>query len=572
MTRQDNISAPFYPETKKIIDALMPDEIFESHELRISGTQFTWLEMLRTVFAIAISTKYKKQYTQEKIEEMLSLSDVQDWLDWIWQTMNGGAQTGNMTVNTPFSRYSQSPGLAFIKWMTVTEYGQEIYGSGLKSIYIDKIRGIFSDTPNQIHDEAKRAIEKDIQDAQKITRDYLERRALTKIYAYKWHEGTFPDHIYGRETRDLIVDMLGGDYEAKTLLSLDNGQEIEEMMKSLSTSYDPSSLAYTIQTEGVRVLQGRANVRLTTPNGTEIDVSVNPFGFDPGQDRKQLCEAMILSEYIEPLARQIEEDLANTQWGQEEELKASFIITISSMNFRYQFTAPEPPKITITPRIRCKQITGTLIEKDYAIGSSGISFSIGSEENVDDIYKHVRSSQFSKSLQTPQDKLLESIEKEYKKKKGRQKKIAKLGEATIELDKVAAWMLEIARKADPKAVDELLSRKTNSVIVKIPKDMLAGFCGTPKKTVKVTFSMTEGLMLTKFDLKPGLTWDKRRLIVPLIPDTLKTGLKGMPARDVVEHPISDMLGPVKRITDMKWRNMSAISFELDKQKMNLNSR
>jgi hypothetical protein len=72
-------------------------------------------------------------------------------------------------------------------------------------------------------------------------------------------------------------------------------------------------------------------------------------------------------------------------------------------------------------------------------------------------------------------------------------------------------------------------------------------------------SCGNNLINATFKMSKNQYWRQNTLIVPKIPEIYANSAVGMPAKDLLDHPIAEYLGAVKRITTI--RELSRITFK-----------
>ncbi len=138
---------------------------------------------------------------------------------------------------------------------------------------------------------------------------------------------------------------------------------------------------------------------------------------------------------------------------------------------------------------------------------------------------------------------LKNISNTYNKRKSNSKKYGD----TIRIDFIAARMIEIAKKHDPKIGEKIL--KKGKCKVKVKAEDISVFCkgkADSKDQVTLLFNASEGVIKVTFDLNEEIKWAKTRMFVPPMPSVVMASLVGGPAREVIDHPIADLLGTVAR--------------------------
>ena len=167
---------------------------------------------------------------------------------------------------------------------------------------------------------------------------------------------------------------------------------------------------------------------------------------------------------------------------------------------------------------------------------------------------------------TPKQQIIGAIANESKKMKTRANKVKSIGTGKINIDGVAAYALEIVRQHSEQFYEDILNHKV--AYVKLPLDAVSQFIvpstkkrsNINKKNARISFSIANGEMRASFYITSDILWDKRRLLVGGLPQSVLATLVGKPARAVIDHPIADHLGSVKKIVKHKHINSYWISF------------
>ena len=139
--------------------------------------------------------------------------------------------------------------------------------------------------------------------------------------------------------------------------------------------------------------------------------------------------------------------------------------------------------------------------------------------------------------------------------KKRSKKKQEITQGTIRIDRVAQHVLSLVEKHEPSDFQRIMRDGYGKTT--LPYSVLEGFIKQKKyKTKKgqiknkknepFSFKTKEGEMQVVFDLAPQMKWDGNKLHIPEQPETILSHFEGRPAKEVVEHPIAEMLGTVKK--------------------------
>lgn len=155
------------------------------------------------------------------------------------------------------------------------------------------------------------------------------------------------------------------------------------------------------------------------------------------------------------------------------------------------------------------------------------------------------------------DKLVESVKGRATKARRRQRAAARLGDDALSIDKVAQALIMLVAKEDPKRAREIVIgtkkhynfRKENGYV----------FIGNNRPHEgRASFQLKDGQLTTSFKMSDNQRWVNNGLMVDALPIIVAESIKGRLAQEVVEHPIADLLGPVKSVNTRGKR--SAIRF------------
>lgn len=121
-----------------------------------------------------------------------------------------------------------------------------------------------------------------------------------------------------------------------------------------------------------------------------------------------------------------------------------------------------------------------------------------------------------------------------------------LGDNALSIDRVAQAMIMMVAKESPKKAREIILGKTKHFHLAEAQDYV--FIDKDRgNTGRVGFSFKDGKLTATFRMSSDQNWVGNGLMIPPIPMVMGESLMGQKARDVVDHAIADLLGPVKSI-------------------------
>lgn len=498
-----------YRETKEIVDEVIVDGDYERHAEPYYDPSITMLEVLRIMFAYNLAKRYKSLRSREQITTFIDPRGIRDWLEWVHRTRNGGVDNGyGYTIETPES-YSESPGIA--RW---THFGVHmadgiVSGPGRTTLWFNRITGSFQETPCRMDDEMIRDLAREARSAAgRVAPEGLVIPSDASI------------------AKDLIDRMV--DQERSSLISLRMGFE---------------------------------------GTGGPMLINHSPFSFEPiGIGRNAMLSAYEAPR-LEDLRRRVQAIVELARWP--EDVKREILLSVDKVpnggdsrmlraGIVLRFTQPDH---MLVPRV-VDQHLGSL---DY-----------------DPKWTPTRIlSEFDSKMAYVNQTLAMEIEKDCRreadKTRRRRKKASDIGEGNLLMDHVARHMLGILAQHDEAKHAEVMAGR--AAIVKLPLGSLEGFLRgrsprqtasgrnppvkrKPRKTETISFSIEEAQMRARFHINDDVYWDRTRLRVGALPEAVLASLPGRPAREVLDHPLADLLGPVKRAYRVSYnKKFCWISFE-----------
>jgi len=144
---------------------------------------------------------------------------------------------------------------------------------------------------------------------------------------------------------------------------------------------------------------------------------------------------------------------------------------------------------------------------------------------------------------------------------------AKAYDGEVQVEAVARHVIDMISKTDPSIAQQILECQVKQV--RVDKRHLAGFLsgrelnskGNPRAKESFSFSLSEGMITVKMHLADGVRWEKKRLYVGSMPDSVRSAIIGRDASEVADHPISKLLGKVKTAKPCPRTLGTWISFE-----------
>lgn len=145
----------------------------------------------------------------------------------------------------------------------------------------------------------------------------------------------------------------------------------------------------------------------------------------------------------------------------------------------------------------------------------------------------------------------------------REKILKNNGKDALEIDAVTTHLMGLVEKYYPEKIEKIHTQTTTPVKMKLEE--FEGFIKGKGKRKKETinFGISEGKLTSRVYITDKILWERGKILVPPMPKTMMIAITGKQAREVVEHPIADLLGKVKRVYPVSFdENMGTwISFE-----------
>lgn len=108
---------------------------------------------------------------------------------------------------------------------------------------------------------------------------------------------------------------------------------------------------------------------------------------------------------------------------------------------------------------------------------------------------------------------------------------------------VTDHLVTLIERHDPDMAAGIL--KGDIKTVKLPPKVLESFL--PAEGIRkhqVNFGFLDGRIVSSFSIKPGISWKHNALWMPAVPESAMVGLVGRAPEAIIEHPISELIGPV----------------------------
>jgi len=498
-----NILQERYRETKDIIDEVIVDTDYERHSEPYHDPSTTMLEVLRIMFAYNLAKRYKSLRSREQIASFVDPEGIREWLDWVHQTRNGGADNGyGHVINSPDS-YSKSPGIKPWTHFGVHELDGLVSGPGRTALWYNRITGSFQEAPCRLDPEMIRD----------MTR---EANAAARRIA-------------------------------------------SEGLKVPSAASMAADLTDTMSD---RDRNSEAAIRLGfTGIGGSMLIHHSPFAFDASGFGREVMLQAHESPRLEALRRRIDGIVESAKWP--EETKREILITVGPVPH-----GADSKMLRASIILRFDQPDKMLETRvvDQHLAAIDYDPKWSPERILEEFEGKVLYKNHTLVTEMEKDCLREAATTRRRINKART-----IGEGKLRIDHVARHMLEILADHDPKKHAEVLAGKAANI--QLPLGTLEGFLRgrspregsrhrKPKKTETISFQIAEGQIRTRFHITDDVYWDRTRLRVRTMPEAVLTALPGRPARDVLDHPLADLLGPVNRAYKVSHnREFCWISFE-----------
>lgn len=145
----------------------------------------------------------------------------------------------------------------------------------------------------------------------------------------------------------------------------------------------------------------------------------------------------------------------------------------------------------------------------------------------------------------------------------REKVLKNNGKDTFEIDAVTTHLMGLVEKYYSEEIEKIYTQTSTPIKMKLEE--FEGFVKGKGKRKKETinFGISEGKLTSQVYITDKILWKRGKLLVPAIPKTMMIAITGKHAHEVVEHPIADLLGKVKRVYPVSFdENIGTwISFE-----------
>lgn len=487
--RDESITQERYRETKDMVDTIIKDGDYRFSEEPYYDPGITVLEVLRVMFAYTMAKSSKKLRSRDKIESQVDKNGIQEWLYWVHLTRNGGADNGyGHFIKTPES-YPKSPGIA--RWVRfgMYMYNGQISGPGRNNLYYNR-----------------------------MLKRFQEQRCQ------------FDDAIIDRLTKDIAKGIREG---ATPGLVIPDIAQIRAGVKDLMKEGHCNSMA------DISIPFGAV--------GATMALQHDPFVFGDGDIVKQARTQAEESARFRMLSDIVTSIVSNAKWPEDARYEVTFSVTGETC----ENVEDHDTMRRVVIQLRFRQFDHLLEAQDviHYLGSMDYSADLTPDELVEEFMSHKDRGTLLK------DEIAKTAEREAGKMARRMRKSEKIGQGNMGVDHVAVHLLELVRETDPEAHKEITAGRRTSI--SLPLEVLKGFIGgrspsgnavSKRKRNKenISFILHEGEMRSRFHINDDVYWDKGRMRIGEIPETAMRGLVGKPAREVIDHPIADLLGTVSR--------------------------
>ena len=351
----------------------------------------------------------------------------------------------------------------------------------------------------------------------------------------------FDGSVRGAGKKDIFFNRLKGYFQDKMptvddevrQIASDKVQKAIDMPAHAGASFDIGKGKI-----GLRVMM---RINLRTSEGVEGAVWHSPFAFDEIDLTKRIDEALCVLNRLAPLSRQVREDIRAGGWPDEEPVKVVF------------HADPKQNEDQVTIHMQNEQYGHDLNAEEQTRFVGRLTIPCGTPDSkIIELYNTPPTPAHPPG-NTLADAVLDSARIETKKLKRRASRLSRNGEGNIEIDGVTSHVLDLVVKHHPDKREEILSGKT--VTVRMPIEAFDGFVTgrRPKgdedrprrKTETVSFKLDEGKLRARIHLSDHAYWDRTRLLVHGLPQTVLASLAGKNASELMEHPITKLLGTVR---------------------------
>lgn len=320
----------------------------------------------------------------------------------------------------------------------------------------------------------------------------------------------------------------------------------EEVLDMIVDELDPM-----VRATGARLIlpetpgrHGHVAIRVEFPNGRETAVSGQPFALSTTTLMQDADVAFRLMPQIGPLARAMEKIIAESGWPSERTCRPAFSFHRSGM--------PNTTKIErMTIGIEFDSIAANLeeIEDRRHIATIDLPDGAGADQMVAAFETNTVTGGTGVHL------LKHGLKIEIATLRKRAKRVGELGEGKIYADSIAHRILSIVAEHMPERMDDVLSGKRKKLTIpveaygglvtgRIPNAKPDKPTKARKKTEGVSFSLQDGRLRCRISLSDDVSWQVNRMLVSGLPTAVMKAVIGRSAREIMDHPIADLLGPV----------------------------
>lgn len=380
-----------------------------------------------------------------------------------------------------------------------------------------------------------------------------------KSFSAMRHDGS----VRGDGKKAIYFDRLRGRFSTEPLFIDGTAEEaISRRIDAALKQAGNEGFTYEIR-GGEHVRRTVAKIVLTNKKGIKCLVWHSPFSYEDQTLEECINLSAATLAKLGPLKKNICTDVVNGGWPQDEDLDIFFHVTPK--------TESGEDLLDLTVSMGIEQVGHDLaIHEDVRYL---FRFKISREATSADIHEQYKTGRpYHSGSVTFINQVRDAGRIEGNKLKRRRARSARFGDGKIEIDKVAAHLLELIKQNHPDKREKILSGKT--VTVRMPVPDFNGFVTgrrpkaekgedpNPRRTKEsVSFNLEEGRLRVRVHLSDNAFWNRNRLLVHGLPQTVLTSLAGKRAREIFDHPIADLLGTVRSAYPVKRRPESAwISF------------
>lgn len=176
-------------------------------------------------------------------------------------------------------------------------------------------------------------------------------------------------------------------------------------------------------------------------------------------------------------------------------------------------------------------------------------FNENSKKTKKEIIDHIFHGKLNPSYENKYKKIERYIEESLK-KHDKSLKIIEKFDNKLRVDKITEHMLNILKDNGKFNKRELLSKAYKSY--KVPIEALNGFCSIKNvkkdKKISIIIHVSQGIIKSSFRLTDNIEIKKNEIILDYaVPKTILSTLVGKDAKEVIDHPINKLLGPVTSV-------------------------